>query len=404
MSSFEWFVGLRYIKAKQKRAFISLITFISIAGVSLGVMVLITVLAVMNGFEKDMRNKILGTMAHLTITKQGDESFSEYKSIMERVSKTPHIEATTPFIAAQGMLQSSNGNMSGVLVRGIDPEQEGSVTDIKKNLINGNLELSGEGIIIGIELAYKMGVRIGDKILVISKVVQTPMGLMPRSTEFKIVGIFQTGMYEYDTSLVYMSISMAQKLYGLGNGITGIEIKLDDIFKAEETTRLLQQELGYPLWVRSWMDMNRNLFSALKLEKVTLSLILTFIVLVSAFNIASTLIMVVMEKTRDIGILKAVGATKQSIAKIFLLEGFIIGIIGTALGTLGGICLSWALQKYQFIKLPGDVYYIDTLPVEMRIMDIVIIALAAITISSLAAFYPAWQASRLDPIEALRNE
>ncbi|MBI5207919.1 MAG: lipoprotein-releasing ABC transporter permease subunit [Candidatus Firestonebacteria bacterium] len=404
MLSFELFVGFRYLRAKQKRAFISLITFISIGGVSLGVMVLITVLAVMNGFEKDMRNKILGTMAHITIFKQREENFNEYPEVISRISKTSHVVALTPFVLAQAMLQSSSGSMEGVVVRGIDAVQESAVTQIKKNLIEGNLNLEDNGILIGIELAYKLGLKLGDKILIISKVVQTPMGLMPRSTEFKVVGIFQTGMYEYDTALSYISLKMAQKLYGMGNSITGIEVKLDDIFKAEKISTLLQNELRYPYWVRSWVDMNRNLFSALKLEKITLSIILTFIVLVSAFNIVSTLIMVVMEKTCDIGILKAIGATQKSIANIFLLEGFIIGVIGTAIGTIGGVLLSWALDKYQFIKLPGDVYYIDTLPVEMRFLDILLIGIAAITISSLAALYPAWQASRLDPVEALRYE
>ncbi|MBI4652020.1 ABC transporter permease, partial [Candidatus Desantisbacteria bacterium] len=267
MSFFEWFIGLRYIKAKEKRAFISLITLISIGGVALGVMILITVLAVMNGFEKDLRNKILGTMSHITIFKQGEDNFKEYREIMTRISKTPHIVSSTPFIFAQAMLQSTSGSMEGVIVRGVNPIQEASVTEIKKNIIEGNLSLNEKEIVIGKELANKMGVRIGDTLLVISKVVQTPMGLMPRSTEFKVAGIFETGMYEYDISLIYISLDMAQKLYGFGNGVSGIEIKLDDIFYAEKIAVLLQKELAYPSWARSWSDMNRNLFSALKLDK-----------------------------------------------------------------------------------------------------------------------------------------
>ena len=274
-----------------------------------------------------------------------------------------------------------------------------------ENIVEGNLDDLGDGqIILGIELARKLGLIVGDKIVLISKLEMTPMGMMPQSKKLELAGIFESGMYEYDIGMAYVTIATAQKLYNMGDTVTGIEIKLVDENIADSFAKSLQKKYPYPYWVRSWMDMNYNLFSALKLEKITMSIILTMIILVAAFNIISTLIMIVMEKTKEIAILKAIGSPNQAILKIFMLEGLVIGILGTALGVAGGYLLGYLLKTYQFVKLPADVYYIDTIPVVMRTLDIVIISVSAIAISLASTFYPAWRATRVDPVEAMRYE
>lgn len=412
--NFELFVSLRYLLAKRRQTFISLITFISIAGVAVGVMALIVVLAVMNGFQDDLRNRILGITSH-AIVGSFNGTFSDYQHLLEEVEKEPGVMAATPFIHAQVMI-SSGKSVSGALLRGIDPQTAARVINIQENMIRGNLgdlrseKVTGEGppvqgIILGVELCNNLGVRQGEWVTVISPSGRlTPMGQVPKSKLFQVVGVLQSGMYEYDNTLAYISLTAAQQFLGLTDVVSGIEMRLEDIYLAHKIADSLRTRLGLPYWVRDWMQMNRNLFSALKLEKVVMFIILTLIILVAAFNIVSSLIMLVMEKTRDIAILKAMGATTSSIRKIFVMEGFLIGTSGTILGLLGGFALCSLLKKYQFIELPRDVYYISTLPVKLELSDVGMIALSAIFISLVATFYPSRQAARLDPAEALRYE
>ncbi|OGW18695.1 MAG: ABC transporter permease [Nitrospinae bacterium RIFCSPLOWO2_12_FULL_45_22] len=407
---YELDIGLRYLKARRKQTFISLITWISIAGVTVGVMALIIVLAVMAGFEEDLRNKILGTNSHIVILEPGSPGMAQYQGAIDKVEKVDHVISATPFIYSQAML-TSTGSVSGVVIRGIDPLREARVTNLAENLKEGSLtDLEknngvGGGVIIGQELARNLGISLGEEITIISPLGKmTPIGMVPRMKKFWVAGIFDSGMYEYDTGLAFISLKNAQNFFNMGDRVTGIEVKVDDIYKADKIANNIQKLLGVPYWVRDWMEMNKNLFSALKLEKVVMFVILTLIVLVAAFNIISTLIMVVMEKGKDIAILKSMGATNKSIMKIFMLEGIIIGVAGTIIGVIGGYLVCHLLETYHFIKLPSDVYYLDTLPVKMEGGDFLVVALAAITISFLATLYPSWNAARLNPVEAIRYE
>ncbi|HOV86004.1 MAG TPA: lipoprotein-releasing ABC transporter permease subunit [Syntrophobacteraceae bacterium] len=409
--TFEFFVSLRYLLAKRRQTFISLITIISIAGVAVGVTALIVVLAVMNGFQEDLRGRILGITSHVVVG-NFNGTIPNYETIVLEVKNARGVLAATPFTYSQVMI-SSGKNVSGAILRGIDPKTAPEVIQLKKNLIRGNLEdlapsdvsTLGRNIILGVELAKNLGVQQGEWVTLIAPTGRlTPMGQNPKSSLFHVVGIFQSGMYEFDNTLAYIDLSAAQQFLNIGDTVTGIEVRVKDIYDAGAVAESLRSRLGYPFWVRDWMQMNRNLFSALKLEKVVMFIILTLIVLVAAFNIVSSLIMMVMEKTRDIAIMKAMGATTARIRKIFILEGCMIGVSGTLLGLMGGFGLCAVLKRYRFIELPPDVYYLSTLPVDLKALDVFAIALSAILISLLATIYPSRQAAKLDPAEALRYE
>jgi lipoprotein-releasing system permease protein len=414
---YEWFIGLRYLKAKRKQTFISIITIISIVGFTLGVWALIVVLAVMSGFEKTLKEKILGTQAHLVVLRAGQGGMDHYEEVLKQVQEVKGVVSAAPFIFNQVML-SSESSVTGGVIKGIDPDRVGKVTELAHNMKAGSLQdLKGgsdsPGIILGVELAKNLGVSLNDAIQVISPLgTITPMGMMPKMKRFRVVGVFYSGMYEYDSSMAYLSIESAQKFFGIGARVTGIEVKTNDIYKVKKIEKEIQQKIGFPFWTKDWMEMNRNLFSALKLEKIAMFIILVLIVLVAAFNIISTLIMVVMEKHKDIAILKSMGASSMGILKVFIIEGGVIGVVGTFFGTVIGLATALNLEKvsgfvenlFGFKILSSDVYYIDKLPSQVNSLDIVLIVMTAILISLLATLYPSWRASRLDPAEALRYE
>lgn len=407
---FELFIGARYLRAKQKQAFISLITLLSIAGVTVGVMALIIVIAVMAGFESDLKSRILSVESHIVVMRHGG-GFTDYSKVNDWIKGVEGVQASTPFILSQIMIRSASG-MSGAVLRGIVPESAGKViTSIGQDGLKALTPHSAAkpsatdapGVVLGKELMKNLGVAKGDMIHILSpRGMISPAGLIPVMKRFQVVGEFESGMYEYDGSIAYIHLSDAQKFLHMEDGITGIEVRINDIYKARQISETISSHLGFPYWSRDWMQMNRNLFSALKLEKTVMFIILALIILVAAFNIASSLIMMVMEKTKDIAILKAMGATNQSIRRIFVFKGMTIGVIGTTLGVTLGFVLCKLLEHYKFIELPGDVYYITKLPVLLKTFDVVSIATASLIICFIATLYPARQASRLNPVEAIR--
>jgi lipoprotein-releasing system permease protein len=409
---FEWFICLRYLKAKRKQSFISLISVISVAGVLVGVMALIIVLGVMTGFTEGFREKILGINSHIVVQKVGDV-IEEYRALVTTVEKEPGVSAATPYIYTQVMVTGGAGG-TGAIMRGIDPETASSVISINQHMKEGSVASLGPaksdnnrkvpGIIVGKDLANQLRLSLHDRVRLLSASGPlTPMGVIPKTKACEIVGIFETGMYEYDSSLIYTSLETAQEFLNIGDTVHGVEIKIADIFAANTIARNIENNLGFAFVARDWMRTNKNLFSALQLEKTALSIIVALVVLVAAFNIVSMLIMVVMEKTKDIAILKSMGATSRSIMRIFIYEGLIIGFTGTALGIIGGLTVCELLSRYRFIKLP-DVYPLSTLPVRVLPLDITLISLSAILITFLATIYPSWQASRVDPAVTLRYE
>jgi lipoprotein-releasing system permease protein len=423
---YEFFISLRYLRAKRKQVFVSIITFISITGIFLGVAALIIVLAVMNGFETDLREKILGINAHAVLM-QYTGMMKDYEQVKEAVEKIDGVVASTPFIYSQAMLKSGD-NVHGIVLRGLSPGDAAKVINLGRTTQGGLELLTPEGrkalklgpnvidlpgIIVGKELAKNLGVFLYDTLYVVSPMgISTPVGMVPRMKKFLVVGIFESGFYEYDLSLAYASLRDTQEFLNLGNLVTGIEIKVNDIYRANEIAATIEKKLGFPFWVRDWMKMNKNLFAALKMERRVMFIILSLIVLVAAFNIITTLIMVVMEKSKDIAILKSMGATSKSIMKIFVYQGLIIGGIGTLLGTLAGLLVAFNLgdisrfveNLFGFKILPGDVYYLSELPSKVNYGDVVIIVVGSLLISFLATIYPSRSASRLDPAEAIRYE
>lgn len=413
---YEFLIGFRYLKSKRRQAVISLITLISSGGVAVGVMALIVVLSVMSGFERDLRDKILGTNAHVVLLRFGEGGVPQVESLLPRIARLPHVVGAAPFTLHQVMLTSRHGVMGAVL-RGIDPDQERQVTDLARNMKEGTLEdfhQVAEGIILGKSLAASLGVGVGDPVNVVSPVGGgvTPLGMVPRVRQFTLVGVFEAGMYEYDAGLAYVPIEAAQAFFRMGQSVTGVEIKLNDIYLAPQVAGQLQEEIGFPFYTRTWMEMNKNLFSALRLEKTVMFVILVMIVLVAAFGIVSTLTMVVMEKTKEIAILKSMGATAAGIMRIFMVEGIVIGTVGTLLGLVGGLLVTANLDSIvSFVErlfginaFPGDVYFLDKLPHQVNAPDVVAVMIVSLVISFLATLYPSWQASRLDPVEALRYE
>ena len=421
---YEIFVGLRYLRAKRRNRTISLNTVVSIAGITLGVAALIGTVGIMTGFKEDIQAKILGTTAHIIVQDRMKDGMSDYDPVTKQVATVPGVVAATPFVLKQVLLTTQTG-VQGIVIRGIDPQREGTVTELAKNLSTGQLtdlsrpvkvmqppaddptgpavETEKPGIILGKELALRLGVFVGDTINVVSPVGPiSAIGMVPKIRTFAVVALFQSGMYEYDSSLAYIDLAEAQKFFNMGQTVTGIEIKVTDVFHADETARSVEQSLGFAYGARDWMQMNRNLFSALKLEKTMMFLLLVLITIVASFNIVSTLTMIVTEKQKEIAILKAMGATRKSIRRIFMLNGLIIGLSGTAIGIPLGYAFLWLIQT--FWTFDPTVYYISRIPVHVQGMDVLLVAGSAIVISFAATVYPSLQAAKLEPVAALRYE
>ncbi|MBN1625028.1 MAG: lipoprotein-releasing ABC transporter permease subunit [Deltaproteobacteria bacterium] len=406
---FELFLAVRYLKAKRKQAFISIISVISVAGVMAGVMALIVVLSVMNGFRADLTSKIMSVNSHILIRNYLG-SFDNYNETLDAIKKIKGVVAVTPSIYDQVMVTSSGGYSTGAALRGVDIKSAGDVMDIENMVKEGRLSsLEGTydgkpGVIIGIELAKYYGISLGDEIkLTAPQGKVTPLKRIPNSKEYLVTGLFNSGMYEYDQLMVFVSNKEAQDLLGIDDRITNIEVKVKDPEQSDVVGDAINEALDYQFYAQDWKKRNRSLFSALRLEKYTMFIILTMIILVGALNIISSLVMVVIEKARDVAILRAMGATKKSIMRVFMLQGLFVGIAGTLGGLIAGLGICELIKKIP-ISLPSDIYYIDRLPVSVDYMDVSLVTLAAVVIAFLATIYPSWHASRMNPVEALRYE
>jgi lipoprotein-releasing system permease protein len=414
---YELFIGLRYLRARRREGFISLITVISVLGVMIGVMTLNVVMAVMTGFEETLRDRLLGINAHVALVKSGDQ-LRDYEKLVEQVRQAKGVVAASPSIYGQVML-TSGPRVSGVVVRGIDPDRVNQVVDIERYIKEGSLQSlkqhqpvrTGErtvllpGVIIGARLANQLGVFPGSPLQVLSPLGSpTAIGVIPKVRRFVVVGIFDSGMSEIDSTLIYMNLADAQKFFELGDAVTNIEIRVQDVYRAQGVAQDIQRRLGFPYLTEDWSRLWPNLFSALRLEKTVYFLVLLLMVLIGAFNIISTLIMVVMEKRKDIAILQSMGATRESIRRIFLIKGCVIGIVGTFLGVLLGLTISVLIQEYRFIELPKDVFLISTVPVRIYLSNFTLVALASLLVCLVASIYPARQAAKLDPVEIIRYE
>ncbi len=407
---FELFLGLRYLRARGHRASLSLFVWIGVGGVFLGVSALIVVLAVMTGFQDGIREKIIAANPHVLVMGTASRGVADGQAVAGKVAPLPGVRSATPFVLQQALFTLRGGGATGGLLRGVDldsPSVRSALTsEIRMGSLEPLLRKDGEpAILLGRELARTLGAVPGDFVTAISpQGAMTAVGLVPKMRRFEVAGFVEVGMYEYDASLAYTSLRAAQEFAGLGDRVTGVEVKLDDPFRARVVGRELMAALGPGYWVRDWMDMNRNLFAALQLEKLALFVIVTIIVLVAAFAIIGHLVLLVAEKRKEIGILKAMGASGSSIASIFLVAGMLIGVVGTVAGSAFGLLLIWVQNTYHIIRLAGDVYQISYLPMKLTGSDFAMIVGATLVISFLATLSPARSAARLDPVEVLRYE
>ena len=414
MQPYELFIGLRYTRARQRSRFISFISLVSVIGIALGITVLITVLSVMNGFQREVRTRILSVASHVQITGPAN-SLQDWRAVAEKASQNPEVVAAAPYVTAQGLL-SSGATVRGAYIRGIIPEAEEKVADLAKHMASGSLSAlkGGEfGIVLGIELARALSVGVGDKVVLIAPQGQvTPAGIMPRLRQFTVVGIFSVDHYEYDSGLGLVDMQDAQTLYRMGGQVSGVRLKLKDLFHATRVSRELAQSLGPDAYITDWTRLNANFFRAVDIEKRMMFLIVFLIIAVAAFNIVSSLFMAVKDKQADIAILRTLGASPGSVMKIFLIQGTLIGLMGTLAGIAGGIALAvnvdvvvpFIENLFGFKFLSKDVYQISDLPSELRMADVLLTAFFSFVVSMLATIYPSYRAAKINPAEALRYE
>ena len=411
---YELCVGLRYTRAKRRNHFISFISLTSMIGIALGATALITVISVMNGFERELRERILGVASHATIS-GFDRALEDWESLAAAAEAHPEVVGAAPYVESQGMLTHA-GQVRGVLIRGVFPSREPRVSEVGRFLVEGTLESLAPGefnMLIGRDLALRLGATVGTALtLVAPRARITPAGVMPRMRRFTVTGIFEAGHAQYDTSLAVVHVEDAQRVFRLGRGVSGLRVKLTDMFDAPRVSRELARSFGGQYWLRDWTQHHANFFRALKIEKTVMFVILTLIVAVAAFNLVATLVMVVTDKESDIAILRTLGASRSSILSIFIVQGTLIGIAGTIAGMAGGVALAAhvetlvpAIEGFFDTKfLSPDVYYISAVPSDMRWRDVAAVGAVAFVMSVLATIYPAWRASRVQPVEALRHE
>jgi lipoprotein-releasing system permease protein len=414
LQPFELFIGLRYTRAKRRNHFISVIALISMLGIALGVTALIVVLSVMNGFQKELRARILGVASHVQIGGLANR-LEAWREVIENAQTHPEVVAAAPFVMAQSML-SFGSAVQGAIIRGIDPGAESRVAEVGKHMKSGSLEAlqAGEfGIVLGAELARALTVRVGETVVLIAPQGQvTPAGILPRLRQFRVVGIFEVGMYEYDYGLAYVHLADAQRLYRLGDAVSGVRLRLKDLLLAPRVGRELGRQLPADVYVSDWTRSHANFFRAVEIEKRVMFIILTLIVAVAAFNIVSALVMAVTDKQADIAILRTLGATPASVMKIFMVQGALMGVIGTLAGIAGGIALALNIdvvvpfieQTFGIRFLSKDVYYISDLPSDMQWPDVLVIAALSLVLTFVATLYPSWRAARVNPADALRYE
>ena len=406
-----WIAG-RYLRARPRTGFVRLLTGISIAGVAVGVTALLVVLAVMNGFEGEVQSRIAGTDAHVILLGATTDGIDDGEGLARRLAREKNVLGASAFTYAKAMV-FHEGLSEGLVVKGVDLASERGVTTVSRSIEPKldsipNVTLSGDpGIVLGSELAAKLAARVGDRVLLatLQGDHRSAFGYTPRLRPFRVVALFTSGLYTYDSSFGFTSVGASQRFFELGGRVTGVEVKLADMFAAPQEAERLRIVAGrQDLRANNWIDLNRNLFTWMRLEKTVMFIILALIVLVAAFNIISTLFMVVMEKRRDIGVLRTMGATPGLVRTVFLCEGLWIGLLGTVSGAVLGSLLIVVLKRYPFVRLPGDVYFIETLPVRAEAGDFAAVILAALVLCLAAAWYPAWRASQLDPIEAIRRQ